>query len=95
MTVGFLCSRSSDTNDKALTCGYLMGGRFQNASSHVRERGLCRVQVTTRLTGCGLRLPHVLAVGTSVRTGDVWVVDSNPVECARSRETVERSDLAG
>jgi Transposase DDE domain len=25
----------------------------------------------------------------------VWVVDSTPVECARSRETVKRSDLAG
>ncbi|WP_346280132.1 hypothetical protein [Pseudonocardia sp.] len=27
-------------------------------------------------------------------TDDVWVVDSSPVECARSRETVQRSDLA-
>lgn len=26
---------------------------------------------------------------------DVWIVDSTPVECARSRETVKRSDLAG
>jgi len=25
----------------------------------------------------------------------VWVVDSTPVECGRSRETVKRSDLAG
>jgi len=25
----------------------------------------------------------------------VWLVDSTPVECARSRETVKRSDLAG
>ena len=25
----------------------------------------------------------------------MWVVDSTPVECARSRETVRRSDLAG
>jgi len=32
---------------------------------------------------------------TSLWTGDVWVVDSTPVECARSRETVKRSDLAG
>jgi hypothetical protein len=28
-------------------------------------------------------------------TDDVWVVDSTPVECARSREMVRRSDLAG
>ena len=26
---------------------------------------------------------------------DVWVVDSTPVECGRSRETAKRSDLAG
>jgi len=31
----------------------------------------------------------------SVITDDVWVVDSTPVECARSRGTVKRSDLAG
>ena len=28
-------------------------------------------------------------------TDDVWVVDSTPVECGRSRETARRSDLAG
>jgi len=32
---------------------------------------------------------------TSVADDQVWVVDSTPVECARSRETVKRSDLAG
>ena len=36
-----------------------------------------------------------LARDTSVWTDDVWVVDSTPVECARSRDTVKRSDLAG
>ncbi|MFE9242525.1 IS982 family transposase, partial [Nocardiopsis sp. NPDC006938] len=36
-----------------------------------------------------------LATDTSVWSDDVWVVDSTPVECARSRETVKRSDLAG
>lgn len=36
-----------------------------------------------------------LAQQASVATDDVWVVDSTPVECARSRETVKRSDLAG
>lgn len=39
-------------------------------------------------------------MGTLVRaadvgTDDVWVVDSTPVECGRSRETAQRSDLAG
>jgi Transposase DDE domain len=38
---------------------------------------------------------RVLAADTSLWTDDIWVVDSTPVECARSRETVKRSDLAG
>jgi DDE family transposase len=37
----------------------------------------------------------VLARDTSLFTDDVWVVDSTPVECARSRDTVHRSDLSG
>jgi hypothetical protein len=36
-----------------------------------------------------------LAASTSVAGDDVWVADSTPVECARSRETVKRSALAG
>jgi hypothetical protein len=38
---------------------------------------------------------RVLAASTAVWTDDVWVVDSTPVECGRSRETARRSDLAG
>jgi len=37
----------------------------------------------------------VLAADTSWWTDDVWVADSTPVECGRSRETTKRSDLAG
>jgi hypothetical protein len=37
----------------------------------------------------------VLARDTTLWTDDVWVGDSTPVECGRSRETVKRSDLAG
>ena len=40
-------------------------------------------------------LVGVLARDTTLWTDDVWVADSTPVECARSRETVQRSDLAG
>ncbi|WP_433654482.1 IS982 family transposase [Nocardia sp. CA-128927] len=36
-----------------------------------------------------------LATDTSLWTDDVWVADSTPVECGRSRETVKRSELAG
>jgi hypothetical protein len=38
---------------------------------------------------------RVLAAGAAPWTDDVWVVDSTPVECGRSRETARRSDLAG
>ena len=40
-------------------------------------------------------LVGALGAQTTVATDDVWVADSTPVECARSRETVKRSDLAG
>ena len=36
-----------------------------------------------------------LGMDTSLRTGDVWIVDSTPVQCGCSRETVTRSDVAG
>jgi transposase len=48
-----------------------------------------------RLASTLNRLIGALARDTSVWTDNVWVVDSTPVECARSRETVRRSDLAG
>jgi Transposase DDE domain len=38
---------------------------------------------------------RVLAADTSLWADDVWVVDSTPVECGRSRQTVQRSVLAG
>ncbi|MFJ9371709.1 IS982 family transposase [Nocardia sp. NPDC101769] len=38
---------------------------------------------------------RALAVDTSLWTDDVWVVDSTPVECGRSKPTVRRSELAG
>ena len=48
-----------------------------------------------RVAGTLNWLTVALARDTSVWTDDVWVVDSTPVECGRSRETVRRSDLAG
>ena len=48
-----------------------------------------------RLGGTLGSLSARLARETTVWSDDVWVVDSTPVECARSRETVRRSDLAG
>ena len=38
---------------------------------------------------------RMLATDTVLWSDDVWVVDSTPVECGRSKETTRRSDLAG
>jgi DDE family transposase len=46
-------------------------------------------------SGLVLHMIRILAADTSLWSDDVWVVDSTPVECGRSRETVKRSDLAG
>jgi Transposase DDE domain len=40
-------------------------------------------------------LIRLLAADTSLWADDVWVVDSTPVECGRSRDTARRSQLAG
>ncbi|HEX3492266.1 MAG TPA: IS982 family transposase [Streptosporangiaceae bacterium] len=48
-----------------------------------------------RLSGTIGCLTRILARDTSLWTDDVWVADSTPVECGRSRETARRSDLAG
>ena len=42
-----------------------------------------------------IRVIRMLALDTSLWSDDVWVVDSTPVECGRSRETTRRSDAAG
>jgi len=48
-----------------------------------------------KLAGTMNWLIGMLARDTTLWTDDVWVVDSTPVECGRSRETARRSDLAG
>jgi hypothetical protein len=48
-----------------------------------------------KLAGTMCWLIRMLAASTSLWADDVWVVDSTPVECGRSRETARRSDLAG
>ena len=40
-------------------------------------------------------LIRAIARDTSMWRDDVWVADSTPVECGRSRETAKRSELAG
>lgn len=42
-----------------------------------------------------IRVIRMLSMDTSLWSDDVWVVDSTPVQCGCSRETVKRSDAAG
>jgi hypothetical protein len=42
-----------------------------------------------------IRVIRMLAMDTSLWSDDVWVVDSTPVQCGCSRETVRHSDAAG
>jgi len=51
-----------------------------------------------RLRGAAFLLRHAIravATDTTLWTDDVWIIDSTPVECGRSRETTRRSALAG
>ena len=51
-----------------------------------------------RLRGSGRLLQHVigwLARDSPSWWDDLWLVDSTPVECGRSRQTQQRSDLGG
>lgn len=48
-----------------------------------------------KLAGLMNWLIRALAARSRVGSDDVWLADSTPVECGRSRETVKRSDLAG
>jgi hypothetical protein len=41
------------------------------------------------------RVIRMLAVDTDLWSDTLWIVDSTPVECGRSRDTVRRSELAG
>ena len=74
---------------------------IRHARAHLRYLFPCLPQqpgYNKRLRAARSLIRHctrALAASTSLWTDDVWVVDSTPVECARSRETVKRSDLAG
>jgi hypothetical protein len=82
--------------------GYASEARWlRHARAHLRHLFPCLPgqpgynKRLRKLAGTVVWLAGVLARDTSLWTDDVWVVDSTPVECARSRETVKRSELAG
>src|ERR1022692_5214900 len=69
---------------------------LRHARAHLRRLFPCLPQqpgYSKRLRAAASLLRHcirALAADTSVWTDDVWVVDSTPVECGRSRETARR-----
>ena len=82
--------------------GFTSEARFiRHANIHLRSLFPYlpqRPAYNKRLRHAGATMQHILA--TLARdcpsyTDDVWLVDSTPVECGRSRETVKRSDMAG
>lgn len=82
--------------------GYTSEARFiRYAQTHLRPWFPYvpnRCGYNKRLRHSGQLLHHVigfLARQCPSFTDDIWLVDSTPVECGRSRETVKRSDLAG
>jgi hypothetical protein len=57
-----------------------------------------RAGYNKRLRKAGHLMQHItnhLAQQCPSYNDDIWLVDSTPVECGRSRETAKRSDLAG
>ena len=82
--------------------GFTSEARFiRHANTHLRPWFPYlpeRPGYNKRLRHAGQLFQHVIAYLTRACpswTDDVWLVDSTPVECGRSRETVKRSDLAG
>ena len=57
-----------------------------------------RAGYNKRLRAVAATIQHVIAAlarDCPSYNDDLWLVDSTPVECGRSRETVKRSDMAG
>ena len=82
--------------------GYTSETRFiRHAQAHFRPwfPYICRrAAYNKRLRKCGPLMQRVLAHLAQQCPSwfdDVWLADSTPVECGRSRETAKRSDLAG
>lgn len=82
--------------------GYTSERRFiRYAHSHLRPWFAYlpqRAAYNKRLRAAANMMQHVITViarDCPSYTDDLWLADSTPVECGRSRETVKRSDMAG
>jgi hypothetical protein len=105
-TIG-ICPQLSDSEALTLAVlqallGHVSEARWLRfARQHLRHLFPCLPQQPgynkrlRKLAGTMSWLIRMLARDTTLWTDDVWVVDSTPVECGRSRETAHRSELAG
>jgi hypothetical protein len=82
--------------------GYTSEARFwRHANTHLRSLFPYlpqRPAYNKRLRRCAATMQHIIAAlaqNCPSWNDDLWLVDSTPVECGRSRETVKRSDMAG
>ncbi len=82
--------------------GYTSEARFiRHANTHLRAWFPYlpqRPAYNKRLRRAGAMMQHIIAAlarDCPSWHDDLWLVDSTPVECGRSRETVKRSDMAG
>jgi len=79
--------------------GYTSEARWlRHADRHLRHLFPYLPGYNKRLRRAAELIRHVIraiATDTALWTDDVWIVDSTPVECGRSRETAKRSALAG
>ena len=63
-----------------------------SANATVVGAGVVGASCAYHLASAGVR---VLAADSDFWFDNVWIADSTPVECGRSRPTVKRSDMAG
>ena len=82
--------------------GYTSEARFwRHANTHLRSLFPYlpqRPAYNKRLRNAAATMQHIIAAlarDCPSFHDDLWLVDSTPVECGRSRETVKRSDMAG
>jgi hypothetical protein len=69
--------------------------RYARTHRHGLFPYLRRQQAAARGVPTAQLLHSALAVDTELWRDTVWVADSTPIECGRSRDTVRRSALAG
>lgn len=102
-----IAPRLTDAELVTLAVIQALSGSPPNPASSATRRPTCgpwfpylpnRAGYNKRLRHCGQLLVHAIAYLARQCPSwgdDLWLVDSTPVECGRSRETVKRSDLAG